>query len=319
MNRNRLISSWDNPHANIDFTYCNHSLNHFSVIDYFIVSSNMYDSITANNVLCDPTNISLHNAVSLSMSSFGCQPIISVNPSMHTSKRCNWKKATKAQCTRYSDHLNNALTIIDLSSPFLRCKYLSCTDCDHIDAITNTCDTVVKCCIDSGLTSIPSTRLNVREVPGWNDEVRQAKDQSLFWHWIWLESGRPNTGHVYAIMKRTRHQYHYSIRRCKLNKQEIQRTKLAENILDPTMFWSELNKISSVGKQISDTVGNASGSKKIAQLFHDKYKALYNSVSTSEDELRLLSETLSVKLLSANTSSLDLVTPDLIKRCISKL
>ena len=196
---------------------------------------------------------------------------------------------------------------------------MSCTNCDHIDAIDNTCDTVVKCCIDSGLTSIPSSRLNVREVPGWNDEVRQAKDQSLFWHWIWLESGRPNTGHVYAIMKRTRHQYHYSIRRCKLNKQEIQRTKLAENILDPTMFWSELNKISSVGKQISDTVGNASGSKKIAQLFHDKYKALYNSVSTSEDKLRLLRETLSVKLLSANTSSLDLVTPDLIKCCISKL
>ena len=118
-------------------------------------------------------------------------------------------------------------------------------------------------------------------------------------------------------MKRTRHQYHYSIRRCKLNKQEIQRTKLAKNILDPTMFWSELNKISSVGKQ--KTVGNPSGSKEIAQLFRDKYKAGYNSVSTNKDELRLLRETLSVKLLSANTSSLDLVTPDLIKRCISKL
>ena len=36
------------------------------------------------------------------------------------------------------------------------------------------------------------------------------------------------------------------------------------------MFWSELNKISSVGKQISDTVGNASGSREIAQLIHDK-------------------------------------------------
>ena len=46
MNRNRLISSWDNPHANIDFTYCKHSLNHFSVIDHFIVSSNIYDSKT---------------------------------------------------------------------------------------------------------------------------------------------------------------------------------------------------------------------------------------------------------------------------------
>ena len=51
---------------------------------------------------------------------------------------------------------------------------------DHIDDIDNTSDTVVKCCIDSGLTSIPSSRHNVREVPSWNDEVKQAKDQSLF-------------------------------------------------------------------------------------------------------------------------------------------
>ena len=51
-------------------------------------------------------------------------------------------------------NLYNALTIIDFLSLFLKCKYLSCTDCDHIDAIDNTCDTVVKCCIDSGLTSI---------------------------------------------------------------------------------------------------------------------------------------------------------------------
>ena len=41
-------------------------------------------------------------------------------------------------------------------------------------------------------------------------------------------------------------------------------------------------------------------------------------MSTSEDDLRLLRETFSVKLLLANTTSLDLVTPDLIKR-ISKL
>ena len=53
------------------------------------------------------------------------------------------------------------------------------------------------------------------------------------------------------------------------------------------MFWSELVTIFSVGEQISDTAGNASGSKDIAQLFHDKYKTLYNRVPTSDDELRL--------------------------------
>ena len=53
-----------------NFTYCNHALNYFSVIDHSIVSSNIYDSITTNNVLCDPTYISPHNAISLPISRY---------------------------------------------------------------------------------------------------------------------------------------------------------------------------------------------------------------------------------------------------------
>ena len=53
-----------------NYAYASHTS--CTVIDHFIVSSNIYDSITANNVLCDPTNVSLHNAISLSMSSFEC-------------------------------------------------------------------------------------------------------------------------------------------------------------------------------------------------------------------------------------------------------
>ena len=37
-------------------------------------------------------------------------------------------------------------------------------------------DTVVKCCMDSRLTSIPASNHNVREIPGWNDKaVRLAR------------------------------------------------------------------------------------------------------------------------------------------------
>ena len=66
-------------------------------------------------------------------------------------------------------------------------------------------------------------------IAGWNDHVKQERDQSLLWHFKWQQSGRPNHGHIYQIMKTTLHRYHYSIRWCK-NKQQNQRTKLAENI-----------------------------------------------------------------------------------------
>ena len=47
--------------------------------------------------------------------------------------------------------INDALENIGLSSPLVKCKYLNCKNCDHIDATDSMCDTVVKCCIDSGL------------------------------------------------------------------------------------------------------------------------------------------------------------------------
>ena len=43
-------------------------------------------------------------------------------------------------------------------------------------------------------------RPRAREVSGWNDQVKLERDRSLFWHWIWLESGKQNTGFVSQIM-----------------------------------------------------------------------------------------------------------------------
>ena len=74
------------------------------------------------------------------------------------------------------------------------------------------------------------------EVPGLSDEVEPERNRSLFWHWIWLESDKPRFGFVYDIMKRIRHRYHYAIRSCKKQKQEIQKRKLIENISNSKDF-----------------------------------------------------------------------------------
>ena len=49
--------------------------------------------------------------------------------------------------------------------------------------------------------------------------------------------------------------------------QQIQRTKLAENIRNSDTFWDELRKINPVSKQISETIGTAQGSSEISKLF----------------------------------------------------
>ena len=84
--------------------------------------------------------------------------------------------------------------------------------------------------------------------------------------------------------KTMRHRYHYSVRWCKKNKQQIQRSKLAENIGHSDTFWSELRKINPFSRQISETIGTAQGSSEISKLFFHKYKSLYNSVPTSDSD-----------------------------------
>jgi hypothetical protein len=51
-------------------------------------------------------------------------------------------------------------------------------------------------------------------VPGWSEFAEPARQKSLLWHRIW-HSGRPRSGHVADIMRRTRAKYHNAVRQVK--------------------------------------------------------------------------------------------------------
>ena len=78
-------------------------------------------------------------------------------------------------------------------------------------------------------------------------------------------------------MKRTRHQYHYAVRRAKRRTTETIRTKLAENMTNSKDFWREIKKIDPVSKSFSNTIDQAVGSEEVSEIFLTKYKALFNS------------------------------------------
>ena len=116
----------------------------------------------------------------------------------------------------------------------------------------------------------------------------------MFWHWIWLDAGKPMNGYVYTIMKRTRHQYHYAIRCAKRNNTKIIGTKLVDNMSKSNSkdFWKELQKIDPASKSISNTVDQAVGPERITEKFLTKYEELFNSVPTSDSEVDKLQNVL---------------------------
>ena len=69
------------------------------------------------------------------------------------------------------------------------------------------------------------------------------RENTLFWHWLWLECSKPNHAYVYDILKRTRARYHYPIRCAKRKGYEIRKGKLASHKCGSSDMWQELKKI----------------------------------------------------------------------------
>ena len=100
-----------------------------------------------------------------------------------------------------------------LSEIHIPADLLLCTDCNVWTTNIN---------MNASNECIPITRSRTREAVGWTDHVKPERDRSVFLVLDVVRSGKPNTGLVYQIMKRTRYQYHYAVQRCKSNKLNIQ-------------------------------------------------------------------------------------------------
>ena len=107
MGRNNLTSSWNNPVSKKEFTYTNLALKHFSCIDHFITTPNIFDCIIENVVIYDAQNSSSHNIVyfCIGVSNFKHMSDTKCNSS-HI-PNCNWSKASVEHIEQYQLKLNN--------------------------------------------------------------------------------------------------------------------------------------------------------------------------------------------------------------------
>ena len=97
----------------------------------------------------------------------------------------------------------------------------------------------------------------------------------------------PRDGVVAEIMRRTRAQYHYAIRKLKRNAIALRRNAMAESIINNNSrdLWSEIRKVRNTTKTVSTCIDGVTGDINIAELFSNKYNELYNSVRYEQQSL----------------------------------
>ena len=93
-------------------------------------------------------------------------------------------------------------------------------------------------------------------LPGWTPELNLAREQLLFWHFIWVACERPREGEVADVIRHTRNQYHYLIRGIKKNGDLAVRRSLSNALLRDTSrdYWTEIKKIHKIALSIQNRV-----------------------------------------------------------------
>ena len=88
---------------------------------------------------------------------------------------------------------------------------------------------------DAGKQCLPLTgggnSARSKVTPGWSQYVGPFKKDSKFWYSIWLSACRPRSGVLFDLMRKTKLQYKYAVRRLKRVNNRIQNDKFLESIL----------------------------------------------------------------------------------------
>ena len=158
-------------------------------------------------------------------------------------------------------------------------------------------------------------------VPGWTEAVKPYQMEARFWYSVWLSYGKPLNCPIHNMMKHSRNQYHYAVRRIKKNASEIGSQKMMQSYLKDKRpgIIKNMKKLRTSGK-VSSTVNidNRSDPREIANHFSSIYKKLYNTHDSHNDMNDLLVD-LNNDISQNSMNDVELVTPEVVFQAISSI
>jgi len=124
-------------------------------------------------------------------------------------KKTAWHKANAEHIFNYRCTLQNLQSVV-LPVDALLCRDVFCCDIEHRALLSKYANDITNACLSAAEVHIPmaSNRQYTGIVPGWKDEVESVRQNSIFWHNLWVDCGHPHSVVVADIMRRTRATYH---------------------------------------------------------------------------------------------------------------
>ena len=232
----------------------------------------------------DPSSPSDHNIISatLDVPSFNYHSSNSHSPVQYVIDK-----------TRQPDLLESTEhAFSSLSDSFFSCNDTMCSDSSHKDQLDNLANKMHNI-ISDACKSTFSTKKKPSPSPfSWSDNLKKLRDNSKWWHWLWLQAGKPLSGHIYSIMKSTRSLYHREIKRVKFEETQRRYCSLVRHAKNPNKIYQKMRMISGNNKaKFIPAINGKTGSEAANEFARD----LTNFQNVTLDEFAV--RELNLKLL----------------------
>jgi len=177
-------------------------MKHFSQLDHFTVSEQLYQASVCKQFVVhvvdntsDHDPLCLHLALNVDQMKL-CSCTVHPKPS--------WDKANDTHINKYKNMLRSKLNSIKLPHSALLCRNVCCVGTEHILNLNEYDSDIAAACLTSADTAIPKSGCKGARgcIPGWTEFTAPLRTNSLFWHNIWIDCGRPHNGTVADIMRK---------------------------------------------------------------------------------------------------------------------
>ena len=130
------------------------------------------------------------------------------------------------------------------------------------------------------------------------DQQINHNGKPMFWHDIWVSCNKPESGWVYAIMKKNRKVYHYKLRGLKKLRQSKIKLSVSRSMMTSKNrnYWKSARAVRKNRYNNTPVVDGIHGNSEIANVFKSKFSALYSSVPTTTEAMESLNENIDINV-----------------------
>jgi len=188
-------------------TYCNQGLQQSSFLDHVFVSNSIRHHINGAEIHDTGVNLSDHIPIIYSFNwSITLQACQTNRPKKIKLYSWWWDKSDLNYYYQCKDQELRAISI----PRFCNCCDLNCKLSCHLDAINIYYENIVAalhCAASIAVRKVPCLSLK----PLWNEELDRLKQDSVFWHNMWVDAGRPSSGVLQHIRLSCKTKYKLAI------------------------------------------------------------------------------------------------------------